>query len=337
MTTQAENLVSDELDLGTLESGTKKKYPKTVSIPEDKSTFRLLPALDKKNHFVEMWYQWFKFVEPSTDGSEPKTFWATGRAESANNPIRVKQQAVGKRKAELETPYSENVVGANGQASRKVNEDKMPKEVLLEYKKLKGAERYLKSARHVFVNASTLDGAHVVLRMPKTVFEMVTKEIKRLVTENETLNPLSLSDSTKPVTTKSGKTAPSFGVWFDFERTGTGLQTKYTVKVRKSRVKVEVNGKTLIDEQYDHTSLPESIQNGYESLAVDLTTLIPTFTNDELTAMLKGDKSPVDKKRGFTKSNSEDSAPEAVVGDATEGLSLGDDELVTDDIPQIDL
>lgn len=335
MTTQA-NFMDDELDLGVLDSGTKKKFSKILSVPKGKSTFRILPAPSGKKPFVEHWYQWFKFNVTGEDG-EVKTFWATGKAADANNPLRTKLAAVVKRMSELDAAYSTTSVSPSGQTNKKVDEKAMPADVQKEYAKLKGAKRYLTSARHVFANAATLDGSHVILRMPKTAYELLKKEIVRLKAEGETLNALSLSDSTKPA---EGKTVPSFGVWFDFERTGEALQTKYTVKVRKSRQKVEVNGKTLIDEQFDHTPLSEEIQNNYANMVIDLETVIDTYTNEELLAILKGDKSIVDKKRGFSARITEQ-PPQEVAGDLTEGLSLGDDEITgaaaEDDIPTIDL
>jgi len=330
------NFSDGELDLDSLNSGTKKKYAKIMSVPAGKSTFRILPVTGGKKPFVEHWYQWFKFVTTTPDG-ESKTFWSTGKTAEFNNPIRVKLQAIGKRKSELEKAHGESVVNSNGQTSFKVNEEKLPKDIQTEYRKLKAAERYLKSTRHVFCNAATLDGSHTVLRMPKTAYELVKNEVIRLKNEGETLNALSLSDST---TVAEGKTTPSFGVWFDFDRTGEGLGTKYVIKVRKTRTKVEINGKTLIDEQFDHTPLSDEIQSNYASMVVDLDTLIPSYTNEELTEILKGNKKVVDLKNGYTpKETSGASEQEVSSGDALEGLSLDDSEVsaLQDDIPTIDL
>lgn len=73
------------------------------------------------------------------------------------------------------------------------------------------------------------------------------------------------------------------GIWFDFERTGTGFDTEYSVSKVQNKIKLQ-NGKSAFED--DRSALPENVVQDYESLAYDLSTIYQTKSYDELRSVL---------------------------------------------------
>ena len=68
------------------------------------------------------------------------------------------------------------------------------------------------------------------------------------------------------------------GVWFNFSRTGTGLDTEY--KVEKAQTKRNVDGDIMFVD--DRDSLPQNIVQDYENLGYDLFSIYKEKSYDEM-------------------------------------------------------
>lgn len=74
------------------------------------------------------------------------------------------------------------------------------------------------------------------------------------------------------------------GVWFDFFRSGLGRDTEYSVKKCQQKFKDE---KGKISFQDDRSALPDSVVNGYDNMAYDLTAIYRTHSYDDLAQTLE--------------------------------------------------
>lgn len=144
--------------------------------------------------------------------------------------------------------------------------------------------RERKAQKFYVYNAVSYDEKKVVvLQLPWTASEELKRKMVIAVNEKG-FDPTSLTN----------------GGWFRFERTGTGLKTKYFVDFKKETVVVD--GEKL--EKNDRTPLPESLLNTItrqysgeitDGPLVDIHALYETRTAEELSRYLNG--SPIKPKR----------------------------------------
>lgn len=84
--------------------------------------------------------------------------------------------------------------------------------------------------------------------------------------------------------TSINSTNDDSGVWFCFERTGTGLSTEYHVSKNQTKEKLPDGRVIFVD---DRTPLPDNVVQGYEGMAYDVHTLYQVCSYDDLLEILK--------------------------------------------------
>lgn len=263
------NYIEDEiLDVDSLVENKKSTFSKTTFFKLEKGAnqFRLLLNPAGKPHFVQHWVNWFSFDYEKDDGTVVKTYRSAVSphkpSEGIKSAIKEKSDALTLEQEKLALPYT---------SAKKVNTDAMPKDVLAKYKALGEQIRGLKAQGHYYVNAVDKSGALGILRIPSTAHDALQVEIKKLVESGKVLNPLSLTK----------------GVWFEFTRSGDGLQTKYGVQVH--RVAKEMQGETV--EVMNKSALPEDLIKNYPTLGKDVRNLFRTLTYEESQKLVAGDYS----------------------------------------------
>ena len=307
---------SDVLDLDNLIEDRKSNFTKTnyFQLKEGTARFRLLEhplKSEGKTPFKEHWVHWFQFEIQQPDGTLKKTY-RTGLSPYATEgkcALREAAASVRSEMTKLAAPFTTESLDASGNKVSKINFDKMPKEVSQKYTSLKDQADKFKAQRHYYVNAVDEAGNLGVLKLPKTAFDSLLTEIKRLVPARSK-NPLGLTD----------------GVWFEFSRTGKGMRdTKYTVQVH--RINKTVDGEVV--EVINRAPLADELKNNYSSLGADLDKLFKQLTYEDTVKIVKGDFSP------FTARSSKNESSEAGSVEAAEVQDV--DIQREDDISTIEL
>lgn len=291
----------DVLDLGELESsGGSGNFAKITGIPEGTTSYRFItnPVKGKK-HLAQHWLYWFSFDQQQEDGSV-KTIKRSGKAEFGGkdhvNPVRARLLDVLNQKDALTAPYVKNVQNERGEIVPKLDRSAMPTEVEAEYKKLTQLEMQYKASGYFYVNAVDSNGNLVALRLSKTVKEQIfgggrdnkSGLIHTLVGQGYK-NPMRLTD---------GEGLLEKGVWFEITRTGKGLQTKYTSKIKT----VDAGNGSF---RYDTGPIKGEVIANYSQAGSDVEDLFVTFNDQELEQILAGDITVVDNKLKARSGNSE--------------------------------
>lgn len=314
-------LESDVLDLENLVDSKKSNFKKTnhFQLKEGTARFRLLVSpIEGKAPFKEHWVHWFQYETQAADGSLVKTY-RTGLSPYAIEgkcALREKASALRAELNKIAAPFTTESIDANGNKVSKINFDKMPKEVSQKYSSLAEQANKFKAQRHYYVNAVNESGELGVLKLPKTAYDALFAEIKRLVPARSK-NPLALSD----------------GVWFEFSRTGKTMRdTKYTVQVH--RINKTVDGEVV--EVINRAPIADELKKNYATVGADLDKLFKQLTYEDTVKILKGDYSAFSSrpKNDAGSSVASDEGPATVAADNNAGdLDLAD---TGDDISTIE-
>ncbi len=247
---------------------TKKKYFK---IKDGQQVYRILPPLGKLAD-AGKWSAYHRVEFGYVNSQKKMKPFLSTRVINRDRMVEVESEAYLRREAFKAAVLAAKDAGNIDQA-KEIGKD---------------LRKYNQSARHYY-NVMTLDGEIGQLNVPNTCHKM----IKALFLELE----LSGVDAT-------GVESGRFVV---INRSGTGLDTIYSVKEYKEKQTVDINGvATEVDVAVPHV-LTEAILGRLANEASELSELFPTITSEQEKQIVDGDKTnnfaAIDEIFGLYKSN----------------------------------
>lgn len=237
--------MSLDMEFGLESEPTQKKYTrvKYEKIEQGTSYYRVLPSFNPENKsFSRTWV----------------VHWLTGPT--------GKFQTICPYYTERYCPICENHFKVKGELKKsEANGDTQ------KVKELKESEESLRPAKSVYLNALNASNELVVLRISKTVNDLVNEKIEEA---------------------KSGKNFhpahPKTGAWIKFTRNGNGMAA---VKVDFKKISKMVDGEEM--ETMDRTpvsdELIEKVKREYINIHDPAKLNIKTFTSRDLAGFLKGE------------------------------------------------
>ena len=130
----------------------------------------------------------------------------------------------------------------------------------------------VKAKSTFFYNAVNKAGQVGVLELKKSAHDALKKVCSQYINDYG-CDPTSLNSDND-----------DSGIWVKITRTGTGMDTEYTVDKNQSKVKNPETGKISFED--DQTELPAGVVNNYESMATDLFKLYREVSYDDLKDVL---------------------------------------------------
>ena len=241
---------------------------KRHKLKEGVSTLRVLPPFGEKaeGYPYKKWIVVWGLTDPSTGKMRP---FASPIISENRCPVYEYLEIIKKKIEE-----DKNTLKAQGYTDQQI------KDRFQEINKVVGGLRPRKTFAY---NATDKSGTVGILEITSTAHKQLIALMHGYV-QDYGQDPTSLNSE-----------QDDSGVWFNFGRTGTGLDTEY--KVEKAQTKKNIDGQLVFVD--DRDALPQNIINDYENLGYDLFTTYKEKSYNEMKELLLFNLKEIVKKEPY--------------------------------------